>query len=206
MAAFEDRICEYCDARVSTLGKIKAKSLGADALTLTALKVLVYAQLEGGIKDLSACVLRDLNNRGMTLGEIKPSILQWRNSNDIARFRSMVNFEMIAMTSPFSTALAKQLRIRGINRKREMNQMDWEGVKRVYTGFGLDYTAIESMKGKIDGIVEDRNEAAHYGGLSKRLNTLLEQELRENAGVVEHVLNDLSLQLLPYFTNLSHRR
>lgn len=83
MATFKDRIFEYCDTRVSTLGKIKTRSLGADVLTLTALKVLVYAQLEGGIKDLASCVIRDLNNRRMPLSDINPRLLQWRNAEDI---------------------------------------------------------------------------------------------------------------------------
>jgi hypothetical protein len=121
MATFETRICNYCDTRVSTLGKIKARSLGADVLTLTALKVLVYAQLEGGIKDLASCVLRDLNNRGMPVGDINPRLLQWRNAEDIRRFKSMVTFEMIAAPSPFGPALGKRLRVNGINRKSELN-------------------------------------------------------------------------------------
>ena len=101
MATFQDRIFNYCDTRVSTLGKIKARSLGADLLTLTALKVLVYAQLEGGIKDLASCVLRDLNNRRMVVGEINPRLLEWRNAEDIRQFKSMVTFEMIAAPAPF---------------------------------------------------------------------------------------------------------
>src|SRR5580698_636348 len=104
MATFQDRIFNYCDTRVSTLGRIKARSLGADALTLTALKVLVYSQLEGGIKDLASCVLRDVNNRRLTTGVINPKLLQWRNANEIQAFKSMVTFEMVATPSPFGNA------------------------------------------------------------------------------------------------------
>ena len=86
---------------MSTLGKIKARSLGADVLTLTALKVLVYAQLEGGIKDLASCVVRHVNNRRMSVGDINPRLLLWRNAEDIRRFKSMVTFQMIAAPSPF---------------------------------------------------------------------------------------------------------
>ena len=57
----------------------------------------MYAQLEGGIKDLASCVLRDLNLRHMSVGDIKPELLQWRNPNEINRFRSMVDFNMIAI-------------------------------------------------------------------------------------------------------------
>jgi len=206
MATFENRIFDYFDTRVSTLGKIKARSLGADVLTLTALKVLVYAQLEGGIKDLASCVLRDLNNRRMPVGDINPRLLQWRNAEDIRQFKSVVTFEMIAAPSPFGQALRKRLRVNGINRKSELNQMDWEAIRKVYNGLRLDHRSIEKLRGQITLIVEDRNDAAHYGVLPTLGTTLMERQVRENAGIVEHVLTDFSLQLLPFFASNLHRR
>src|SRR6202050_4639969 len=198
MATFEDRICNYCDTRVSTLGKIKARSLGADLLTLTALKVLVYAQLEGGIKDLASCVLRDLNNRRMAVGEINPRLLQWRNAEDIRQFKSMVTFEMIAAPAPFGEALSERLRVRGINRKSELNQMDWETIKKVYDGLGLDHGFVAKLRSQITLIVEDRNDAAHYGVLPTLGTMLMERQVRENVDTVEFVLTDFSVQLLPF--------
>jgi hypothetical protein len=206
MGIFENRICEYCDTRVSTLGKVKARSLGADEVTLTALKVLVYAQLEGGIKDLASCVLRDVNSRRMSVGDINPRLLQWRNAEDIHRFKSMVTFQMIAAASPFAAALGRRLRVRGINRKGELNQMDWAAVRRIYDGLGLDHTSIEKFRGRITQIVEDRNDAAHYGVLPRLGAALMEKQVRENAETVEHVLTDFSLQLLPFFESNLHRR
>lgn len=206
MATFEKRISDYCDSRVSTLAKVKARSLGADVLTLTALKVLVYAQLEGGIKDLASCVLRDLNNRHLAVGAINPTLLQWRNAEDIRRFKSMVTFEMIGTQSPFLGAISKRLKIRGINRKTEFNQMDWEAVRKVYCGLGLNPDSVEKLRGHITQIVEDRNDAAHYGVLPTLGKTLMEKQVRENADVVEQVLMDFSVQLLPFFTDGLHRR
>jgi hypothetical protein len=201
-----DRICNYCETRVSTLAKTKTKSLGADLLTLTALKVLVYAQLEGGIKDLASCVLRDLNNRRMLVGEINPKLLQWRNAEDIRQFKSMVTFQMIAALAPFGQALGTRLKVNGINRKSELNQMDWEAIRKVYTGFGLDYGSVEKLRGQITLIVQDRNDAAHYGVLPTLGPTLMERQVRENAGIVEDVLTDSSLRLLPFFASNLHRR
>jgi hypothetical protein len=206
MATFQDRIFNYCDTRVSTLGKIKARSLGADLLTLTALKVLVYAQLEGGIKDLASCVLRDLNNRRMLVGEISPRLLEWRNAEDIRQFKSVVTFEMIAAPAPFGQALNKRLRVKGINRKSELNQMDWEAVRKVYNGLGLDHRSVEKLRGQITLIVGDRNDAAHYGVLPRLGTTLMERQVRENADIVEYVLTDFSVQLLPFFASNLHRR
>jgi len=206
MANFEERIFDYCDTRVSTLAKIKTRSLGADVLTLTALKVLVYAQLEGGIKDLASCVLRDLNNRRMFVGEINPRLLQWRNSEDIRQFKSMVTFEMIAAPSPFGPALGKRLKVKAISRKSELNQMDWRAIKEVYNGLGLDHSSVERLRGQITLIVEDRNDAAHYGVLPTVGKVILERHVRENADIVEHVLTDFSVQLLPFFANNLHRR
>lgn len=206
MPTFEDRICNYFDTRVSTLGKIKARSLGADVLTLTALKVLVYAQLEGGIKDLASCVLRDLNNRRMLVSDINPRLLEWRNADDIGQFKSMVTFEMIAAPAPFGPALAKRLRVRGINRKSELNQMDWEAIRKVYNGLGLDHGFVEKLRARITLIVEDRNHAAHYGVLPTLGTMLMERQVRENAGIVEDVLTDFSVQLLPFFASNLHRR
>jgi hypothetical protein len=201
MPPFEDRIHAHYDARVTTLGKIKAKSLGADSLTLTALNVLVYAQLEGGIKDLAACVLRDLNLRNMTVGDIRPELLKWRNPNEIDRFRAMVDFNMIATPSPFASALGKRLKVSGIDR-----QMSWEAVKRVYRGLGLDYAGIARLKTKIDEIVGDRNAAAHHGALLGVAASYMEQHVGDNVVAVEGVLTDFSLQLLPFFTNRQHMR
>jgi hypothetical protein len=199
MANFQERISEYCDARVSTLAKIKARSLDADVLTLTALKVLVYAQLEGGIKDIASCVLRDLNSRRLPVSDINPKLLEWRNSEDIRQFRSMVTFEMIAAPSPFGSALGKRLRVRGINRKNELNQMDWDAIRRVYEGLGLDHSSVEKVRGRITLILDDRNEAAHYGVLPTLGKALMEGQVRENADTVEYVLTDFSLKLLPFF-------
>jgi hypothetical protein len=206
MPTFEERIFGYCDTRVSTLGRIKARSLGADVLTLTALKVLVYAQLEGGIKDLASCVFRGINSRRMALGEINPRLLQWRNADDIYRFRSMVTFDMIGTPTPFAAELGRYLKIRGINRKREFNQMDWESVRRVYSGLGLDCRSVEKLREQITHIVEDRNNAAHHGVLPTVATTLMERQVRESADAVEHVLTDFSLQLLPFFKDNLHRR
>jgi len=206
MATFEERIFEYCDTRVSTLGKIKARSLGADVLMLTALKVLVYAQLEGGIKDLASCVLRNLNSQRLAVGDINPALLQWRNAEDIGRFKSMVTFQMIGRPSPFAGALGKRLKLRGINRQSEFNQMDWTAVRKVYSGLGLDHSSAEKLKSQIAQIVEDRNNAAHYGVLPTLGKTLMEKQVRESADVVEHVLTDFSIQFLPFFTSGLHRR
>jgi hypothetical protein len=206
MATFEDRIQDNLDARISTLGKVKIRSLGADSLTLAALNVLVYAQLEGGVKDLAACVLRDVNARGMALGTIKPGLLEWRNPDAIDRFRSMVNFDMVALPSPFNPILGKRIKVRGINRKFELNQMSWKAMKRVYSGLGLDYTYIEKSKAQIDDLVDYRNTAAHYGVLPPVATALLERQVRENVVIVENVLTDLSIQLLPFFSNGLHMR
>ena len=205
MPHFEERIQSHLDDRTRTLGRIKTRSVGADSLTLTALSVLVYAQMEGGIKDLAACVLRDLNLRHLPVGEINPDLLRWRNPDEINRFKSMVDFDMIAMSSPFAPALAKRFRVSGINRRNELNQMGWDAIRRVYKGFGLDYAEIDRLRTKIDQIVEDRNEAAHHGVLPATA-TYMEQQLREKVSVVENVLTDFCLQILPFFTNRLHMR
>jgi hypothetical protein len=206
MPTFQDRIHSYFDSRVSTLGRIKSRSLGADSLTLTALNVLVYAQLEGGIKDLVSCVLRDLNIRHPPMGEIKPDIVQWRNPDEINRFKAMVDFHMIAKPAPFSAALTKRFRVRGINRRSELNQMSWDAIRRVYKGLGLDYSGVQLFGAKIDQIVNDRNEAAHHGTLPSIAATYMEQQVRDNAMVVEKVLTDFSLRILPFFEDRLHTR
>ena len=57
MPQFEDVLSSYYDSRISTLARIKARSLGSDTVVLSALTVLAYAQLEGGVKDVSALSL-----------------------------------------------------------------------------------------------------------------------------------------------------
>jgi hypothetical protein len=206
MPYFEERIQSHLDERTRTLGRIKARSIGADSLTLTALSVLIYAQLEGGIKDLAACVLRDLNLRHLPVGDLKPELLKWRDPDEINRFRSMVDFDMIAATSPFKDALQKRFRVSGINRRKELNQMSWEAIRRVYGGLGLNYVEIDRLKSQIDQIVEDRNQAAHHGVLPRIAATFMEQQVRDKVGVVESVLTDFCLQILPFFTSRLHLR
>jgi hypothetical protein len=206
MPPFEERIQSHLDERTRTLGRIKSRSVGADSLTLTALSVLVYAQLEGGIKDLAACVLKDVNLRRLPVGDIKPDLLRWRNPDEINRFRAMVDFDMIAVPSPFAPALGRRFRVSGINRRTELNQMSWDAIRRVYSGFGLDHAEIDKLRTKIDQIVEDRNEAAHHGVLPSTAATYMEQQVREKVGVVENVLTDFCLQVLPFFANHLHMR
>ena len=84
--------------------------------------------------------------------------------------------------------------------------MDWDAIRGVYDGLGLDHTSVEKLRSQITLIVEDRNDAAHYGVLPTLGPTLLERQIRENANIVENVLTDLSLQLLPFFASGLHRR
>jgi hypothetical protein len=206
MSQFENIVNGYYDARISALARIKSRSLGADTLVLSALTVLAYAQLEGGVKEISACVIKHVNRQKLEWGEIAPRLLNWRNLEDLARFRSAVDFDMIGATSPFFPLLKRRAQIRPINRRRELNQMSWAALKTVYRGFGLDCTNIERSAANIDSLVDARNEAAHHGVMPLIANALLEHQVRENASIVEDVLTDLSLQLLAFFENRLHRR
>ena len=136
MAQFEDGVNSHWDLRISTLGRIKTHSFGADTLTLSAMTVLAYAQLEGGVKDLAGLVIRNVNVRNMELGEIAPKLLNWRNVVEIDSLKAMVDFDMIATPSPFAARLKRRIRVRAIDRRFELNQMGWSALKRVYDGFG----------------------------------------------------------------------
>ncbi|MGB8116932.1 MAG: MAE_28990/MAE_18760 family HEPN-like nuclease, partial [Candidatus Sulfotelmatobacter sp.] len=194
------------DDRARTLARIKTRSVGADTLTLTALSVLVYAQLEGGVKDLAACVIKDLNILRPNIGRIRPKLLVWRNPEEIDKFKARVDFDMIAAASPFASALAVPFQLKPINQRYELNQMDWKAIGKVYTGLGLDHAEINKLRTKIDEIVEDRNQAAHHGVLPATAAANMERQVREKVDVVETVLTDLCLQLLPFFSNALHAR
>jgi hypothetical protein len=206
MPQFEDVLSSYYDSRISTLARIKARSLGSDTVVLSALTVLAYAQLEGGVKDVSACAIKHVNARNMELGEIAPGLLKWRNQEELGRFRSMVDFEMIGAAAPFASVLKRRIKIKGINRRGELNQMSWAALKKVYDGFGLDRTFVERSADRIDGLVDARNEAAHHGIMPKTAAALLEGQVRENVLTVENVLTDLTLQLLTFFKSRMHIR
>jgi hypothetical protein len=130
----------------------------------------------------------------------------WRNPEQIDTFKAKVNFEMIAVSSPFASALATPFQVKPINRRYEMNQMDSKAVGAVYTGLGLDHSEIDKLKTKIDEIVEDRNQAAHHGVPPTTAAGYMQQQVREKVDVVETVLTDFCLQLLPFFTNSLHVR
>jgi hypothetical protein len=206
MDPFEAGVNSHWDLRVSTLGSIKTRSLGADVLTLSAMTVLAYAQLEGGVKDLSAFVIRNVNARNMELGEIAPRLLRWRNSDEINHLRATVDFDMIGAPSPFASHLKRRVRIRGIDRRFEFNQMNWASLKKIYDGFGLDTGSIEHSASKIDDLVNSRNEVAHLGVFPRVAASILENQLRENVATVEAVLTDLGVQLLGFFPNRLHMR
>ena len=84
--------------------------------------------------------------------------------------------------------------------------MDWETIRKIYGGFGLDDSSVEKLRGQITLIVQDRNDAAHYGVLPTLGPTLMERQVRENVDIVEYVLIDFSVQLLPFFASNLHRR
>lgn len=206
MPPFENAVKDYLDARISTLARIKTRSLGADTLVLSALTVLAYAQLEGGVKEISGCVIKDVNRRKLEWGEAAPRLLKWRNQEDLARFRSTVNFEMIGESAPFAPFLKKRVQIKPINRRREFNQMTWGKIKTVYEGFGLSSRGIERYAANIGSLVDARNDAAHHGAMPTTAAAMLENQVRDNVRVVEDVLTDLALQALAYFENGLHRR
>jgi len=179
---FEDDLQNLYDDRLGILGKIKAKSLaGLDVLSLTALNVLAYAQMEGGMKDLSARVIRDINARNMLLGEISPTILEWRCTEELDRLKSAVNFKMAG--EPNSAT-----------------------IKRIYRGFGISSIGIETQAAAIDELVDARNLAAHYGLPGASAANLLAVQLRAHVGTAEFVLTDFTLNLISYFSTRSHRR
>jgi hypothetical protein len=206
MPSFEDIVHHHYDVRISTLGKIKSRSLGADMLTLVALTVLAYAQLEGGVKDLASCVIRHVNYRNLQLGQITPQLLTWRNPDELNQFKSLITFENVAEARPFSKALERRTKIRSIDRRFELNQMGWASLKNVYGGFGLTLTEIERSAAEIDALVEARNQAAHYGIPPSTASSIIENQLRGYVTMVEAVLTDLSLQLLPFFSDRMHLR
>jgi hypothetical protein len=206
MPAYEDSIHGYYDERTATLASIKSRSVGADVITLTALNVLVYAQLEGGIKGLASIVIKNINARKLAVGRIAPCILKWRNPNEVDRFRAMVDFDMITTAAPFSSALTRHVEISGINRRFELNQMSWDAVRAVYRGFGLSDQNISQFASNIDDLVETRNAAAHHGLPKKVASPLMEVQLRNDVTMVGNVLTDASLQFLQYFSGDKHLR
>lgn len=84
--------------------------------------------------------------------------------------------------------------------------MSCEAIRRVYSGLGLDAAEIDRLETRIDQIVEDRNEVAHYGVLPSGAAAFVEKHVMENVVVVEDVLTDFSLQLLPFFKDQLHLR
>lgn len=205
MAPLESDLTRHYDERLRTLARIKARSIGADPLTLAALTVLTYAQLEGGIKDLAARVIKEVNLRRMKLGDVSPELLQWRNESLLPSLRNFVDFNMIGATTPFDAQLQQIVEVMPINRRFELNQMNWDAVARVYGGFCLDPRSIERLASTLDQLVETRNQVAHHGSLAA-LVALLENQLRSNVAAVEDVLTDLTLQLLEFFPRNLHMR
>jgi len=206
MPTFEESLQKSYDERLNTLAKIKARSLGADGLQLTAMTVLTYAQLEGGAKDLCAYTIRQVNLRNLQIGELAPRLLQWRNPAELDRFKSSSNFEVLTSISPFANALQRKVKIRSINRRYEFNQMSWEALKTIYRGFGLDDSSVSHRASEVDQLVEARNQAAHYGVLPTFASAMAEAQLRANVAAVEDVLTDLTIQLLSFFANRMHLR
>jgi len=161
MSPYEQAVHKLYDDRTSTLAGIKARSVDANVLTLTALRVLVYAQLEGGIKEQVALLIRQVNAYKLQLGATSPSLLKWRNNDDLSRFRNAVSFDNFALSFPFGNLAGKRVRITPLNRIREFNQMNSESLAEIYTGLGFDKAAIQPSASAVNDLVGARNDAAH---------------------------------------------
>lgn len=170
------------------------------------MRVLVYAQLEGGVKELAAIVIRDVNARRLQVGELAPCLLRWRNRDDLTRFKAVVDFSSISLAFPFGNLPAKRVKIQPINRRREFNQMTWENLNEIFIGFGLDISAVQQCSSAIKDLVEARNDAAHHGAMPRLARELLEAQVRGDVILVEGILTDLALQFIPFFANRQHKR
>ena len=206
MGTYEDKVQHIYDSRMGTLAKIKARSLGADNLVLSALNVLVYAQLEGGVKELAAFVIKSINFRNPQVGELAPCLLSWRNPEEIGHFQRAIDFYSISKEQPFRAELQRPVSLRPINRRYELNQMSWLALQGLYRGLGLSDSEVSQHSADIDSLVDERNQIAHQGIPSELASKLLENQLRASAGIVENVLTDLSLHLLNFFSENKHRR
>ena len=206
MGHFEYALTQRLDERIRTLGTIKTRSIGADTLTLTAFRVLVYAQLEGGVKEFVSLVIKHINAKSLQVGELAPHLLQWRNPDYLSKFRAAVNFYTVSLTFPFANLPAKKIKITPLNRRRELNQMGWENLQQVYLGLGLNQTSVKQSAAAIDELVQARNLAAHHGNVPDLERGLLETQVRDEVNIVENVLIDFALQLLPFFSSHMHRR
>ena len=112
---------------------------------------------------------------------------------------------MIAAASPFASALAVPFQLKPINQRYELNQMDWKAIGKVYTGLALTMLKSTSSRTKIDETLRTATEAAHHGILpATAADNSTERQVREKVDVVETVLTDLCLQLLPFFSNALH--
>jgi hypothetical protein len=206
MPSFDQDVHAFWDSRTETLAKIKSRSLGADALTLTALNVLIYAQLEGGIKELTSLTIREVNSLQVPLGRVAPCLLAWRNAPEIDRLRKAITFDNVTHHAPLSTELARTIVIRDLSVSSEFNQMNPRSLVKIYSGFHLDQTDLKKTLGRIETLVSARNEAAHNGVLPPLALSLLEQQTRGYVATVEVILTDVSLQLLTLFSKGLHLR
>ena len=206
MGFYEDRILQLCDDRIRTLARIRIRSFGADVLSLTAMRVMVYSQLEGGVKELVSFVIRQINSYPLQLGEISPALLKWRNSQDINSFRAAVNFDNIASSFPFGNLPAKRVKVRPINRISEFNQMNSQNLTVIYDGLRLNKGVLTTKKSNVDDLVSARNDAAHHGVMPTTAKNFLEAQLRDDATMVEKMLEDLALQFLTFFSSQLFRR
>jgi len=206
MNPYERAVHAAYDERISTLGKIKARSLDANILMLAALRVLIYAQLEGGIKEQVSLLIRQINAYKLQLGDTSPSILKWRNKRDLSRFKAAISFENISLSFPFGNLTAQRTKITPINRLKEFNQMNSENLAEIYTGLGFNKSIIQQTGSSINDLVGARNDVAHHGVMPKIGKNLLEAQVRGDAAIVETVLTDMTLQNLTFFANGLHRR
>jgi hypothetical protein len=206
MGHHDQAVQQLHDERISTLARIKARSVDADVLTLTALRVLIYAQLEGGIKEQVALLLKLLNRFHLQIRELPPSLLKWRNPDDLNRFRAAVAFESLTEQFPFGDLPSKRVRIRPLNRTKEFNQMNSESLQCIYAGLGLRSVAIEAKWSAVDELVTARNDAAHHGLMPKNASALFEGQVRDDASMVELILTDIAVQSVTFFSSGLHRR
>lgn len=206
MSSYEQSVHKLYDDRISTLARIKTRSVDADVLTLTALRVLVYAQLEGGIKEQIAVVIRQINAYKLQLGNTSPALLKWRNKDDLSRFKAAVSFDNISLAFPFGNLPTRRTKVKPLNRVREFNQMNSQSLAEIYSGLKLNSSMISQSVSAVNDLVEARNDAAHHGIMPKTAKKWLETQVRGDAAIVEMILTDIALQMLTFFANGLHLR
>jgi hypothetical protein len=196
---FLEPIIDSYDERVGLLGRVKVRSLNADDLHLACYHVLVYAQLEGFVKDVVGQLVDYLNKKKSPRMALTAEILRDRTEAAEDELRALLSLDTYAdIEDRVRTFMQSSCEIKPLQTKYELNQMNGDTIEKVYRWFGWSTASVSVQILTANDLITVRNSVAHHGRLTKLGTQSSRNELMRSIIAVSLIMGDIGEHALNY--------